>query len=140
MGFKDYPINFILAGTFIIAIVSFAIVLGSEYGFSSADLIDERIDINALEGQINDSTYSKSLISKNATLEDELNTGANALSWTAMWGAVKNMYSITTGFFNIIINLVVNVLGIPAVVFYALVSIIAISIIFSIWRLIITGK
>ena len=142
-GFADYPINFIWAALFLIMIVMFAINLGSEYGLSSTDLIDERINISSLEREINDTAYTKSLVMKNTTLADEPDTSGlfNTVAvLKSIWGTIVSAVTIPIAFFNIITNLVINILGIPSVVFYSITAIFLISIVFAAWRVAVTGK
>ena len=52
-NFEDYPKNFLLAGLFVICMITFAVMLGNNYGQSEALMKSDQIDFSKLENQIN---------------------------------------------------------------------------------------
>jgi len=135
VSLEEYPINFLWIALFIVVIISFAIGLGNLYGKSSEDMIGNQINVTIFEQKI---TSSHNIIGSdvNATLQDELNTDTNILTLKSMWGTFKNSWAITTGMWNILKSLVINVLHIPSIVFYAILSIFLIGLIYSIFKFI----
>lgn len=141
VSFADFPINLLWIGIFVIAIITFAIGLGELYDIKSTDMIDKRINVTIFEEKLNQSS-TKIGASKNATLDDELNTGQTVLNFESIWGTIKNAYFIITSMINVIASIFVGFFGIVGggIIFTGVLSIIVLSLLFSIWRLISTGR
>lgn len=142
-GFVDYPVNLLFIALFVIAIITFGTLLANEYSMDSEDMygasmgVDNLVD--NLEEELNDS-YRESLIMKNKTLESDISLGSTVAIVLGMFGTIVKAFGIIPKFFNLLINLVINVLGIPEVVFWTISAIFIIGIVFAAFRLVMTGK
>ena len=103
-------------------------------------MIDKRINVTIFEQKLNESSV-KIGASQNATLDDELNTDQNILSFNSIWGTIKNAYFIITSMINVLGSIFVGFFGVVggSIIFTGILSIIILSLLFSIWRLISTG-
>lgn len=137
--FKDYPINFLLAGLFLICLISFAVVLAHNYGQTEALMKTDKIDFSGLERQINQTT-----INANAWGEtfksDNLFVVAGGIVLYSVWGITKLIWGSVTSMFTIFTAGAGSVLGVPPIVIGVLTAIIIISLIFAGWRLVKLGE
>ena len=142
-AFVDYPVNFLFVALFLIAIITFGTLLANEYGLDSEDIYGRSMGVDSLvsnlEGGINES-HSDSLIMKNKTLEGEITTTSTIAILGGMLGTVWKSFGIIPRFFNLMLNLIKDVLGIPDVIIYGITAIFLIGVVFAIIRLIMTGK
>jgi len=142
-AFVDYPINFLFVALFVISIITFATLLANEYSLDSEDIFSASMGVDSLvtnlESEI-EKSHADSLIMKNKTLEGEISTTSNIAILGGMLGTVWKSFGIIPRFFNLMINLITNVLGIPSVIIYGVTAIFLIGVVFAIIRLIMTGK
>lgn len=136
--YVDYPINFLWIALAVCLLGLFVIGLGNLYGMSSTEMLNDHINVTLFMVQINQSVEISDSV-YNSTTQDDLNTNTNVLSIGSMWGTIKTMPKIIWGTFNLIKVVVVNVLGIPSFVYYTIISILMLSLIFAIIKLIVTG-
>lgn len=139
VDFREFPINFLLAGLFVIAMVSFAVGIASNYGYSESLMKSDKIDFSALETQVqqtsNDATaWGESFKS------DNLFVVAGGIVLYSIWGITKLVWNSVISLLTIFTDGATTLLGVPAMVIGVLTAIVIISLIFSGWRLIKQGQ
>lgn len=139
MDFKNYPINMLLAGLFIIALISFAVTLANNYGESEALMKSDKIDFTRLEKQIN-STSSDANKWAETFKSDNLFVVAGGIVLYSIWGITKLIWTSVTVMLTIFTDGASGLLGIPPIAVGVLTAIIIISLIFASWRLIKQGQ
>lgn len=137
--FKDYPINFLLAGLFIIALIGFGVGIAHNYGESDALMKSDKIDFSRLEQQVNQ-TSADAESWGNAFRSDNLFVSAGAIVLFSIWGIGKLVWSSVVSLFTIFTDGATAVLGIPPIATGVLTAILIISLIFALWRLIKAGE
>jgi hypothetical protein len=140
-AFKDYPINLLLAGLFILAIVGFGVGLAHNYGedeslMKGAD--GSGMDFSRLEQQVNQTSADANKWSS-AFKSDNLFVVAGGIVLYSVWGIGKLMLNSVIVVFTIISDGATSVLGIPPIVTGVILAILIISLIFSLWRVIRAG-
>lgn len=132
--FKDFPINLLLIGLFVICIIGFAGSIGLNYGKSSTDMTSNLINTQKIQDQVNktgeDAKHWESLF-KNSNMF----VSFGSIITFAIWGVGSLIWTTVTTFFTIYFDMISQVLGIPAMVTGTLTAIILISIIYLVYRL-----
>lgn len=137
--FKEYPINFLLAGLFIIAMISFGIVLSHNYGKSDALMKSDKIDFTRLENQIG-STSDDANKWADTFKSDNLFVVAGGIVLYSIWGITKLVWTSVTAMLTIFTDGASGLLGIPPIATGVLTAIIIIGLIFGAWKLIKQGQ
>ena len=137
--FKDYPINFILAGLFIICLISFGVALANNYGQSGTLMKTDKIDFSRLEKQIN-STSADANKWAETFKSDNLFVVAGGIVLFSIWGIVKLIWTSVTAMLTIFTDGATGLLGIPPIAVGVLTAIVIIGLIFAGWRLIKQGQ
>jgi len=134
MKFEHFPINFLLAGLVLTCIIGFAISIGYDYGIPASDIIDSRIPTEAIENQVNqthtdaEEGWGKSFTSENPQQESGL------LVIKSIWGVMKSIWSSFLIIPRLLFGMIQEILGIPPIVTGTIISILVISLIFAMWR------
>lgn len=137
--FKDFPINFLLAGLFIIALIGFGVGIAHNYGETDSLMKSDKIDFSRLESQVNQTSQDAQSWG-NAFRSDNLFVSAGAIVLFSIWGIGKLIWTSVIALFTIFSDGATAVLGIPPIVTGVLTAILIISLIFALWRLIKAGE
>ena len=136
--FKDYPINFLLAGLFVICLISFAVGLAHNYGENDALMKTDKIDFSSLEKQVNDTSASATKWGESFK-SDNLFVVAGGIVLYSIWGISKLVWGSVMAMLTIFTDGASSLLGVPAIAIGVLIAIVIISLIFSLWKLIKQG-
>lgn len=138
-NFEDYPKNFLLAGLFIIAMITFAVMLGNNYGQSEALMKSDQIDFSRLENQINQTSADAQKWGE-AFKSDNLFVATGTLVLFSIWGIGKLIWGSVTSFTTIFLDGASSVLGVSPIVTGVVMAILIISLIFALWKVIKAGE
>jgi hypothetical protein len=138
-NFEDYPKNFLLAGLFIIAMITFAVMLGNNYGQDEALMKSEQIDFSKLENQINQTSTDAQKWGE-AFKSDNLFVATGTLVLFSIWGIGKLIWGSVTTFSTIFLDGASSVLGVSPIVTGVVTAILIISLIFALWKVIKAGE
>lgn len=138
-NFEDYPKNFLLAGLFVICMITFAVMLGNNYGQSEALMKSDQIDFSRLENQVN-STSADAQKWGEAFRSDNLFVATGTLVLFSIWGIGKLIWGSVTTFSTIFLDGASAVLGVSPVVTGVVTALIIISLLFALWRVIKAGE
>jgi flagellar biosynthesis protein FlhB len=138
-NFEDYPKNFLLAGLFVICMITFAVMLGNNYGQSEALMKSDQIDFSKLENQINQ-TSSDAQKWGEAFKSDNLFVATGTLVLFSIWGIGKLIWGSVTSFTTIFLDGASSVLGVSPIVTGVVMAILIISLIFALWKVIKAGE
>lgn len=138
-GFRGYPKNFLLAGLFLIAMISFAVIIAGNYGHSEELVKSDKIDFSALEEQINQTNtdaerWAESFKSDNPLL------GFGSLVLYSIWGIGKLMWGAVVTILHIYLVGLGDVIGISPIVIGSITAIVIVGLIFYLWRAIKSGE
>jgi hypothetical protein len=137
--FEQYPKNFLLAGLFIIAMITFAVMIASNYGQTDSLMKSEQIDFSRLEKQVNQ-TSADAQKWGDAFRSDNLFVTLGAIVLFSIWGIGKLIWGSVTTFLTIFTDGASAVLGVSPIVTGVVTAIIIISLIFALWRVIKAGE
>ena len=137
--FEDYPKNFLLAGLFLVCLISFAVVIAHNYGQNEALMKSDKIDFTGLETQINQTTADANAWGETFK-SDNLFVVAGGIVLYSVWGITKLIWGSVTSMFTVFTSGAGAVLGIPPIVIGVLTAIIIISVIFAGLRLVKIGR
>ena len=138
-GFRAYPKNLLIAGLFLVAIISFATIIAQEQGYTEDLVKSDKINFTGLEQQVTQTSedanrWGDSFQSDNPLLD------FGALILFSIWGIGKLMWGSTMIILNLYLNGLSNVIGISPVVVGSITAIVIISLIFYFWRVIKAGE
>jgi hypothetical protein len=139
VDFNEYPINFLLAGLFIIAMVSFGVGLAQNYGYEGALMKSDKVDFSGLENQVNQ-TSSDAQGWATTFKSDNLFVSAGGIVLFSIWGIGKLIFGSIISFATIFTDGLQGVFGVPPIVTGVIMAILIISLIFSLWKLIKVGN
>ena len=139
MGFKEYPINFLLAGLFIVALMSFGVSMYSNYGQDASDITGGQIDLVRLQEQVNKTSTDTESWGE-AFRSDNPFVALGSIILFSVWGVSRLMWNSVIALWSLISDLGSGILGIPQEVTGVILAIIIISMIFAIWRVIKAGE
>jgi len=135
---KDIIINVLLAGLFIVCIISFGGILGNNYG--KPNMMDTGyIDTGRVTAEINQTSQDAENWGE-AFTSDNIFVSTGAIIIFSIWGVFKLIYTAVITMFVIYFDIVSSLFGLPAIVTGVLTAIIIISLIFAGWKLIKTGE
>lgn len=137
--FREFPINFLLAGLFIICLVSFAVMVAHNYGQDETLMKSNKIDFTRMEQQIN-STSTNANKWADTFKSDNLFVVAGGIVLYSIWGITKLVWTSVTTMLTIFTDGATGLLGIPPIATGVLTAIVIISLIFTAWRLIKQGQ
>jgi len=136
-SFKGYIITMILVGVFILAIFSF---IGIRINYDSESKIDDsQFNITAMEEQIN-KTNTDSKKWEEKFRSDDVVESTSGLILFSIWSIGGLIWSNVFGIIYPILDGIGNILNIPAYAVGAIISIIIISLLFALWRVISQGE
>lgn len=137
-NFKDYIISFIMIGAIVICFLGFATGVGNNYGktnmVNSADL-----NLTPLQNQIN-KTANDAHNWEKIFNSDNLFVVAGGIILYSIWTILTSMWIGTFNFYNIYLQIINNLLGIPPIVTGIFTPILIITLIFLGWRVIKQGQ
>jgi hypothetical protein len=134
-SFEEYPKNFLLAGLFIIAMITFGVMMANNYGKSDALMKSDQIDFSKIETQINQ-TSTDAQKWGDAFRSDNLFISGGALVLFSIWGIGKLIWGSVTTFSTIFLDGASSVLGVSPIVTGVVTAILIISLMFALWRVI----
>ncbi len=137
--FSEYPINFLLAGLFLIAMISFGVGLASNYGESGTLMKSDKIDFTRLEQAVN-KTSADATHWGESFKSDNLFVSAGGIILFSIWGIGKLIWGSVTTMFSVFSDGATAVLGIPPIATGVVLAILIISLIFALWRVIKAGE
>jgi hypothetical protein len=138
-NFEDYPKNFLLAGLFIICMITFAVMLGQNYGQDEALMKSDQIDFSKLENQINQTSTDAQKWGE-AFKSDNLFVATGTLVLFSIWGIGKLIWGSVTSFTTIFLDGASSVLGVSPIVTGVAMALLIISLIFALWKVIKAGE
>jgi len=138
-NFEDYPKNFLLAGLFVIAMITFGVMLANNYGHDEGLMKSDQIDFTNLEKQIN-STSADAQKWGEAFKSDNLFVATGTLVLFSIWGIGKLIWGSVTTFSTIFLDGASSVLGVSPIVTGVVTAILIISLIFALWKVIKAGE
>lgn len=139
VNFEDYPKNFLLAGLFVICMITFAVTIANNYGQDEALMKSEQIDFSRIESQINETSNDAQSWGE-AFRSDNLFVATGTLVLFSIWGIGKLIWSSVLTFLTIFLDGASAVLGISPVVTGVVTALLIISLIFALWRVIKVGE
>ena len=138
-NFGEYPIKFLLAGLFLVAMLAFGIGIAHNYGQDDTLIKSDKIDFTHLEQQINStSTDAKSW--GDAFRSDNFFIALGNVVLFSVWGVAKLVWTAIITVFTLIIDGSSAVLGIPSMVTGVLLACLIIAVLFSAYKMIKTGE
>jgi len=137
--FEEFPKNFLLAGLFLVCLISFAVIIAHNYGENDALMKSDKIDFTGLEVQINKTTADANAWGETFK-SDNLFVVAGGIVLYSVWGISKLVWGSVTSMFTVFTSGAGVVLGVPPLVIGVLTAIIIISLMFALWRLVKLGK
>jgi len=135
---KEFIINGLLAGLFLICLVSFGTAFGNNYGKPNL-MTTDYMDMSRITNQI-ETTSSDASKWGEAFTSDNIFVATGAIIIFSIWGVFKLIYTTILSVFVIYFDLIANMFGIPPIVTGVLTAIIIISLIFAGWSLIKRGE
>lgn len=138
-NFEEYPKNFLLAGLFIIAMITFGVMIANNYGQSEALMKSDQIDFSRIETQINQTIAEADNWGK-LFRSDSLFVATGTLVLFSIWGIGKLIWGSVTTFSTIFLDGASSVLGVSPIVTGVVTAIIIISLIFALWKVIKAGE
>ena len=138
ISFKDFPISFLLAGLFIICLISFGVIIAGNYGKSETLMKTDKMDFTRLENQIN-STSSDANKWAETFKSDNLFVVAGGIVLYSIWGITKLVWTSVLTMLTIFTDGASGILGIPPIAIGVLTAIVIISLIFASWKLVKQG-
>jgi len=139
VDFKDYPINFLLAGLFLISMISFAIIIAHNYGEDESLMKSNKIDFSRLEKQINQTSADANSWAETFK-SDNLFVSLGGIVLFSIWGIAKLIWSSVTALLTVYTDGATAILGIPALATGVLTAIVIIGLIFAAWKLVKQGS
>lgn len=137
-SFRDYIVATLLVALFIVSFYSFASGIATRYG-ADLTLSDDYIDLTSMEAQINE-TSEDAQDWETTFRSDNPFVATGALIMYGIWGVMKLMWSGVAGTFNIFLQGIYNVLGVPPMVTGVILAIFIIGLIFTAWKTIKSGE
>jgi hypothetical protein len=133
--FKDWPVALLLAGLFLVAIVSFISGMGDNYG---QDISTPYIDTSRIEIQINQTSNDANSWG-NAFKSDNLFVSAGSIVLFSIWGVFKLIWDAIITFMAIYLDIFTQLFGMPPIVTGVITAIVIITLIFLGWKTIKQG-
>ncbi len=138
-SFKDYIVNVLLAGLFLISIVGFGVGLAHNYGEPESLMKSNTgMDFTRLEKQVNQTSADANAWSS-AFKSDNLFVVAGGIILYSIWGIGKLIFNSVIALFTIILDGSTAVLGFPPIVTGVIMAILIVGLIFGLWRVIKLG-
>lgn len=138
VDFKDYAVNLLLCGLFVIALVAFGTGIAHNYGEDASLMSDDRVNMTRLESTVNSTSEDAQRWSE-AFQSDNLFVSAGGIVLYSIWGVGKLILTSVVTLFVVIFDGVSAVLGIPPVVSGVIFAVLLIGLIFALWRVIKAG-
>ena len=137
-SFYEYPIIFIVAGLFVLAMVNVATMTGQNYGVSDV-LPSDKVNFTSLERTINQ-TNSNARSWEKTFKSDNLFVVIGNVVLQSIWTLTTLIWNSVTSIFIIIIDGTSAVIGIPPIVTGVLLTCLILVLMFSAWRMIRSGQ
>ena len=135
-SFKNTLIGLILFVAFTWLILTVAIDFGSEYGRSSTEIGDGSLDVDQFQ-------YTASGIEGSAQgYRSRFESGKvdDIDDSSGIFSIVTDMIAMITAPFTLLSSILTNIFGIPSLIINVVLGLLAISMIFGIWRLLRAGS
>lgn len=136
---KEFGINFLVIGLFLVALVSFAVGIASNYGKDESYMVDEKLGYSNILGNLS-STSQQAKSWESVFTGENIFESAGELVLKSIWGVMTLLWGAGFGLFNVLVQGAYNLLGVPILVTSVLMAIIIISLIFSAWSVIRKGE
>lgn len=134
-------ISGILISLFAISLTNFSINMGREYDLNETEVSSPFFNISSLESKIAEGQNISSASLTNLTAEKTwLQTLLDVLPIAPMFKFVKDTWNLVTAPLTILIYALRDVLHVPDIAIYSVVTILFITIGFALWRLWKTGE
>ncbi len=119
MELKDYLMNFVLAGVFIVMLFSFAITMGNNNDVNES-MIDETIyNYSKIEDNVEE-TNAFAETWKESFTKDQFSTSSGTLTLVSIWGLIGGIFKLIGGAlgstFDLLIVVPANLFGIPPII------------------------
>lgn len=137
-NFPSVMKGFILITLFIFLLVAITINVSEKY-YKDTSEIEEALNFEAINKTI-ESTKATSEGWKNAFEKQNIFTVLGGIIVTGIFNIANTMTSFILTPFAIFGNILINILGIPAIVINVVTALLILTIIFGVWRLIKQGR
>lgn len=136
MGFKGVLVGLVLFVLFATLLISFAVDLGTEYGMSADEIGGGSLNLSAFEDTADTVNSSASGFRERF---DEEGVIDDVDSPTGLFSILKDMVTLITTPFTLLSQVLSNILNVPTIVINVVLGLLAIGLIFGIWRLLRQG-
>ena len=133
--FKDWPINLLLAGVFMISIIGYMAGIGETYG---VDMSTPYIDVSRIQDQVEETSEDANAWAE-AFKSDNLFVSTGTIVLFSVWGVSKLVWDAIITFITIYLDLFATLFGIPPLVTGVITAVVLISLIYQFWKLIKIG-
>lgn len=136
--FKGILIALTLAGLFLICLWGWSSGIAIGYGYDRSYVTTEHFDFEELENNLQSSSelsqdWADAFLSDNVFL-------AGVVFLNSIWGVSQLIWNAITAPFTILLGGIASTLGIPPIITGAITTIMIVTLIFLVWRLIKTGE
>lgn len=138
-NFEDYPKNFLLAGLFVICMITFAVTIAHNYGQTDALMKSDQIDFSKLEQQVNEASERASGWGETFK-SDNLFVATGTIVLYSIWSIGKLIFGSVSTFMIVFLDGASSVLGVSPIVTGVAMAILIISLIFALWKVIKAGE
>lgn len=132
-SFKNYITYFLLAGLFIVALVSFGTGVKENYDQDTEVIDSDKVDLTQLQTQLNQTSQDAKNWEKSFT-SDNLFVALGAIVLFSIWGIFKLIWTTINTLATIYLQGIHNVLGIDPMVTGVCTALLIIGLIFAVWR------
>lgn len=129
----DWVGKSILIGVFIICLVTFGVMIGSNYDKTSSEMVGNAIDLTRIESAINQ-TNTDAYAWKEALKGDTPFLSFGAMALLSLWNTALGMLNVILTMMDLYLFSIANILGVPPLVTGAITTILIISIIWMIFQ------
>jgi hypothetical protein len=119
----------LLIGVFIICLITFGVLIGSNYGKTSTDMVGTSIDTGGIESAIN-KTNTDALAWKSAFESDSPLISLGILAIQSLWNTGLSMFNVILTLMDLYLFSISNIFGVPAIMTGAITTILIVKIIY----------
>lgn len=139
MKFKSLVIMFVFFGVITGCMLTFMVGSAVRYGQPTSEFIPSYVDVSEYEAEMI-SAQANASASEMSVHEDLPQLDVGSVLFMSIKGIGKTFSNIIQNVFNLIVGVIVNILHIPKIVVYAIMTILSITIAFGLWRVLKVGE
>jgi hypothetical protein len=137
-SFKNYLFAFILISVFGMLILTAVISVGSDYGMDTSEVFAGSLSVNKFNESItNVESNAKSL--KESFDKQSIWSALAGIVVDGIFGIAKDMFTMILLPYDIILDLMIDIFGVPVWVTSVLLGLLILGAIFGVWRLLKIG-